>query len=165
MSFDRFGDRVARPIDAKIGQLDAERVELAAQMHGQAEEEAGTAEGQHAGDEHLHRLDDHERLARRFAPKHAGQHLVRRLARVVDLAIDLDLLRRDRRYRHEDVNTHYDTHQEKGECRHALGQRRVFLHDPTHPLVLLRGPIVHHGGDHLEQLTPMDARCDEPRES
>lgn len=145
MSLDRLGYRAMRLVDPEFGQLDAQSVKLGAQMHGQSEEEAGGTEGRYAGDEHLHRLDDHEHLTRRFASKHAG--LATRVCVLDPVTV---FPSRDRRYRHRGINTHYDTHQDEGERRDARRHRRVFLHDPVYSLILLRRPIVRHGGDYLE---------------
>lgn len=85
MALDQFGYRAARFADLKFGQSDAQRVELCAQMHSQAKEEAGAAEGQYTSHEHLHRLYDHERLTRRLVVEHAGLDIVLRVACIVDL--------------------------------------------------------------------------------
>jgi len=64
MSPDHFGQHPLRFANLKLGQFDAQSVELGAQVHGQAEEETGATKSQHARNEHLHRLDNHESLAR-----------------------------------------------------------------------------------------------------
>lgn len=164
MPLDRLGYRAMRLVDPEFGQLDAQSVKLGAQMHGQSEEEAGGTEGRYTGDEHLHRLDNHERLTRRLASKHAGLANPILVTRVCVLDLIIVLPSCNRRYRHRGVNTHYDAHQDEGERCDARRHRRVLLHDPAYPLILLRRPIVRHRGDYLEQFLAMDTRGDQSRE-